>query len=288
MRLAIGTAQFGLSYGIANQNGKVSQDEAKKILTRASQSGIDTLDTAIAYGDSETVLGRVGIDEWKVITKLPSIPLDEIDISDWIHKQVQESLKRLNLANIDAVLLHRPEQLLGDRGAEILSALQALKANKLAKKIGISIYNPSELDQFDVAQYFDLIQAPLNVLDRSLIESGWLKKLNELEIEVHVRSVFLQGLLLMNLEERPLKFSKYSELWLEWDRWLTENNLSAVEGCMAFINSIEGLDSVLVGIESVEQLNEILTASNLKLEDMPSWPKNIDLNLINPSLWTSL
>ena len=288
MRLAIGTAQFGLSYGVANQGGKVSQGEAKKILTRASQSGIDLLDTAIAYGDSEHVLGRVGIGGWQVITKLPSIPLDIIDIGDWVHQQIQESLKRLNLANVDAVLLHRPEQLLGDRGVEILSALQALKTNKLIQKIGISIYSPSELDHFDVAQYFDLIQAPLNILDRSLIESGWLKKLNELNIEVHVRSVFLQGLLLMNIEERPPKFSTYSELWLEWDRWLAENNFSAVEGCLAFINSIEGLDGVLVGIESVEQLNEIIIASNLKLKNMPSWPKNIDPKLINPSLWPSL
>jgi aryl-alcohol dehydrogenase-like predicted oxidoreductase len=288
MRLAIGTAQFGLSYGVANQGGKVSQGEAKKILARASQSGIDLLDTAIAYGDSESVLGRVGIGGWRVITKLPSIPLDVIDISDWVHQQVQESLKRLNLANVDAVLLHRPEQVLGDRGTEILSALQALKTNKLTKKIGISIYSPSELDHFDVARCFDLIQAPLNILDRSLIESGWLKKLNELKVEVHVRSVFLQGLLLMNPEERPLKFSMYSELWLEWDRWLAENNFSAVEGCLAFINSIEGLDGVLVGIESVEQLNEIITASNLKLDNMPNWPSFIDLKLINPSLWSTL
>jgi aryl-alcohol dehydrogenase-like predicted oxidoreductase len=288
MRLAIGTAQFGLPYGVANLGGKVSQGEAKKILTRARQSGIDLLDTAIAYGDSEHVLGIVGIDEWKVITKLPSIPLDAIDIGDWVYLQVQESLKRLNLANVDAVLLHRPEQLLGDRGVEILLALQALKANKLTKKIGISIYSPSELDHFDVAQYFDLIQAPLNILDRSLIESGWLKKLNELKVEVHVRSVFLQGLLLMNPEERPPKFSMYSELWLEWDRWLAENNFSAVGGCLAFINSIEGLDGVLVGIESAKQLNEIIMASNLKLENMPSWPKNIDPKLINPSLWPSL
>lgn len=288
MRLAIGTAQFGLSYGVANQGGKVSQDEVKKILTRASQSGIELLDTAIAYGDSESVLGRVGIGEWKVITKLPSIPLDEIDISEWIHQQVQESLKRLNLANVDAVLLHRPEQLLGERRVEILSALQALKANKLTKKIGISIYSPSELDHFKAVQYFDLIQAPLNILDRSLIESGWLKKLNQLNIEVHVRSIFLQGLLLMSLEERPEKFSKYDDLWFEWNRWLVENNFSAVEGCIAFINSIEGLDGVLVGIESVKQLNEIIAASNLKLKNMPSWSNNIDPNLINPSLWASL
>lgn len=285
MRLAIGTAQFGLSYGVANQGGKVSQDEVKKILTRARQSGIDLLDTAIAYGDSENVLGRVGISEWKVITKLPSIPLDAIDISDWIHRQVQESLRRLNLTSVDAVLLHRPEQLLSDRGSEILFALQAVKANKLTKKIGISIYSPSELDHFDVAQYFDLIQAPLNILDRSLIESGWLKKLNQLKIEVHVRSVFLQGLLLMNPKERPPQFSKYNYLWLEWDRWLAENNFSAVEGCLAFINSIERLDGVLVGIGNAEQLNEIITASNLSLQNMPLWPNLIDSNLINPSLW---
>jgi aryl-alcohol dehydrogenase-like predicted oxidoreductase len=288
MRLAIGTAQFGLSYGVANQGGKVSLNEVKKILAHARQSGINLLDTAIAYGDSENVLGGVGIDQWEVITKLPAIPLDVVDIGDWMQKQVHESLERLNLLSVYAVLLHRPEQLLGDRGLEILFALRSLKINNLTKKIGISIYSPSELDNFDVEQFFDLIQAPLNILDRSLIESGWLKKLNQLKIEVHIRSVFLQGLLLMNSEERPPKFSKYTDLWLEWDRWLAENNFSAVEACLAFINSIEGLDGVLVGIESAEQLSEIIKASSLKLENIPSWPKNIDPNLINPSMWASL
>ena len=288
MRLAIGTAQFGLSYGVSNQVGKVSQDEVKDILKRAGLAKIDLLDTAIAYGDSENVLGRVGIREWKVITKLPIIPLDAIDITDWIHKRIQESLERLNLTDVYAVLLHRPEQLLSERGSEILFALRSLKTNKLTKKIGISIYSPSELDLFDVAKNFDLIQAPLNVLDRRLVESGWLKKLNELKIEVHVRSVFLQGLLLMNLEEMPQKFSKYTDLWVEWNRWLVENKFSAVEGCLAFINSIGGLDGVLVGIESVDQLNEIIAASNLDLKNVPSWPKLVDLDLINPSLWSSL
>ncbi len=288
MRLAIGTAQFGLSYGVANQGGKVPLDEVKKILARARQSGINLLDTAIAYGDSENVLGRVGISEWKVVTKLPIIPLETTDLYDWIHNQVQQSIERLNCESVDTVLLHRPEQLLSDRGSEILFALRALRTNKLSKKIGISIYSPSELDHFNVAQNFDVIQAPLNILDRSLIESGWLNKLNQLQIEVHVRSIFLQGLLLMNSEERPPNFSKYSNLWLEWDRWLAKNNFSAVEGCLAFINSIQGLDSVLVGIETAEQLNEIIIASNLKLENLPAWPKNIDPNLTNPALWASL
>ncbi len=288
MRLAIGTAQFGLSYGVANQGGKVPLDEVKKILARARQSGINLLDTAIAYGDIENVLGSVGISEWKVVTKLPIIPLETTDLYDWIHNQVQQSIERLNCESVDTVLLHRPEQLLSDRGSEILFALRALRTNKLSKKIGISIYSPSELDHFNVAQNFDVIQAPLNILDRSLIESGWLNKLNQLQIEVHVRSIFLQGLLLMNSEERPPNFSKYSNLWLEWDRWLSKNNFSAVEGCLAFINSIQGLDSVLVGIETAEQLNEIIIASNLKLENLPAWPKNIDPNLTNPALWASL
>ena len=135
MRLAIGTAQFGLSYGVANQGGKVPQDEVKKILARARQSGINLLDTAIAYGDSENVLGRIGISEWKVVTKLPIIPLEAIDLYDWIHNQVQQSIERLNCESVDTVLLHRPEQLLGDRGSEILFALRALKTNKLTKKI---------------------------------------------------------------------------------------------------------------------------------------------------------
>ena len=288
MRLAIGTAQFGLSYGVANNGSKVSENEVKKILTIARQSGIELIDTAISYGDSENVLGSAGIEGWKIITKLPKIPLNIIGLSDWMHNQIQESLNRLAISSIYGVLLHCPNQLLGYRGGEILDALKALKTNKLTKKIGISIYSPLELDNFDLGQSLDIVQTPLNLLDRSLIESGWIERLNQLKIEIHVRSVFLQGLLLMKSEERPQKFSKYSQLWLEWDRWLYANNLSPLQGCMSFINSIEGIDGVLVGVDSSQQLKEIIAASNLKLENIPNWSQLIDPNLINPSLWARL
>jgi aryl-alcohol dehydrogenase-like predicted oxidoreductase len=125
-------------------------------------------------------------------------------------------------------------------------------------------------------------------MDRSLIESGWLYKLNKLNIDIHVRSIFLQGLLLMAPESLPKKFSKFMSLWLEWHLWLEENKFSALEGCLAYINSVQGLSGVLIGVETCKQLDEIIAASNSYANNIPNWSEQIDPNLVNPSLWSSL
>ena len=111
-RLALGTVQFGLNYGIANQQGQVSHDEAKAILDHASAHGIDTLDAAIAYGNSEQRLGEIGVQHWQVVSKLPAIPEGCSDISQWVADSVKESLQRLKIKRLYGLLLHRPQQLL--------------------------------------------------------------------------------------------------------------------------------------------------------------------------------
>ena len=108
MRLALGTVQFGLDYGIANAAGQVAPEEVARILTLAQQLGIDTLDTAINYGHSESVLGQCGISPWQVVTKLPALPDGALDVAEWAHSHMRQSLARLGVVKVHAVLLHKP------------------------------------------------------------------------------------------------------------------------------------------------------------------------------------
>lgn len=285
MKLALGTVQFGLDYGVANNSGRVSLKEASSILERARQAGITTLDTAIAYGASESVLGNLGVGSWKVITKLPAVPAECNDMHSWVEEQVLGSLSRLGVTKLYGLLLHRPTQLLEDKGDLLYRAMQSIKAAGWVEKIGVSVYGPAELDVLLRRFDFDLVQAPLNILERSLIETGWAERLNDSGVEVHVRSVFLQGLLLMPADMRPTKFNYWAEVWQEWDRWLVETGLSPLQGCLRYVNSLSCIDRIVVGVDSVDHLNQIVEASSGELPSLPLFKPLLDARLVNPASW---
>jgi aryl-alcohol dehydrogenase-like predicted oxidoreductase len=288
MKIALGTVQFGLKYGVANQAGRVQLEDVRHILQVAAAQGVDTLDTAIAYGDSECTLGQAGLGGWKVVTKLPALPEGSADVSGWVEAQIEGSLERLGVSQLHGVLLHHPEQLLGEHGKPLLKALQHLKAQGITWKIGVSVYGPEELDRLMAEMQFDLVQAPLNILDHRLVESGWARRLKDQGTEVHVRSTFLQGLLLMPEEQRLEKFGRWQPVWSEWARWLDETGLTPLQACMAYVLGIEEIDEVVVGVDSVRQLQEIFAAARSALPSLPDWPQPIDTDLINPSRWTQL
>ena len=288
MKLGIGTAQFGSSYGVANRQGRVSQDEAKAILEYAKASGMETLDTAIVYGDSEQCLGEIGIHNWQVVSKLPAIPEGCSDVATWVINSVTKSLQRLKVKCLYGLLLHQPQQLLAQDGGRLYSVLQHLKRDGLVEKIGISIYDPAELDAICGQYQLDIVQAPFNVLDRRLIESGWLARLAEQNTELHVRSVFLQGLLLMKAEERPEKFNRWQTLWERWDAGLAENNSRPLEVCLAYALSFPEISRVIIGVDSSSQLLEILSASMAGPFEWPHDLRATDINLLTPSLWPRL
>lgn len=288
MKIALGTVQFGLEYGIANTAGRVRPEHAKGILQQAAAQGIDTLDTAIAYGDSENTLGQVGVAGWKVVTKLPALPEGCADVWGWIQEQIEGSLNRLGVAQLDGVLLHRPAQLLGEYGERLLGALLHLKAQGITRKIGVSVYGPEELDMLAGEMPLDLVQAPLNILDRRLVESGWAKRLKDQGTELHVRSVFLQGLLLMQADQRPEKFARWQPVWAEWTRWLGGAALTPLQACLGYVMGIQEVDKIVVGVDSVGHLKEILAASGPGLPSFPNWPKSVDADLINPGRWNQL
>src|SRR5262245_8105630 len=124
-RLALGTVQFGLRYGIANEIGQVGRDQAAAILAHAHAAEVDTLDTAIGYGQSEQRLGEIGVAGWRVVSKLPSIPESCADVSRWVHESLDGSLSRLGIPKLYGLLLHRPQELLGRNGPALHRALLA-------------------------------------------------------------------------------------------------------------------------------------------------------------------
>jgi len=284
-RLALGTVQFGIPYGISNQYGKVSLASATEILKYAYMTGIDTLDTAIAYGDSEHRLGQIGVGDWQVISKLPKILKETNDIQNWIKESVKKSLRQLQIPCLHGLLLHRPQQLLSSEGQEIFNALNWLKEEGLVNKIGISIYNCSELEDLCSRFSFNLVQAPFNIFDRSLKQSGWLYHLKDLGVEVHVRSIFLQGLLLMNPSNRPSYFDRWQPLWIEWERWLHTNNLTPLQACLNFVLSNPDIDRVVVGVDCISQLQQILAATTIQVVAPPDTLCCNDPDLINPARW---
>jgi aryl-alcohol dehydrogenase-like predicted oxidoreductase len=287
-RIAIGTVQFGLPYGIANQNGQVSRSVAKDMLQLASVNGIDTLDTAIAYGESEVCLGEVGTQGFKLITKLPALPDSCADIGCWVQEQLVASLARLGVSEIYGLLLHRPMQLLGLNGKMLSKALQGLKDSGRVRKVGVSIYAPAELELLATKYRFDLVQAPLNLVDRRLHTSGWLQRLKEDGIEIHTRSTFLQGLLLMSRLDIPSEFAPWAELWNKWHEWLACHSISAVRACMAYPLSFPEIDRVVVGANSADQLEQIINAAQtVTSNDLPDLSCEEE-RLINPAHWTQL
>lgn len=288
MKFALGTVQFGLDYGVANECGRVSKQEAGRILQRAKACGITTLDTAIAYGDSELVLGQLGIDKWKTITKLPPVPKDCDDVSQWVNREIRKSMQRLRVSQLHGVLLHQPAQLLDYGGATIYKALQNLKNQGLSQKIGVSVYSPAELDLLVEKFPTDIVQAPLNIFDRRLVESNWASRLHDYGVEIHTRSTFLQGLLLLPPNRRPEKFDRWAAVWNVWDRWLASEGITPLQACVRYVTKLVDIDYVLVGVDSANQLNEILEAAEGDLNGLPELDCLRDARLLNPYSWNSL
>lgn len=285
MKLALGTAQFGSGYGIANTKGKVSIANSIKIIEYSRSVGINVIDTAISYGDSEEYLGIAGVNDFNIVTKLPFIPESISDVDSWIFNEVNASIKRLNVRSLYCLMLHRPNQLLEGRGQDIISSLEKLKKSKIIKKIGISIYSPEELKELFSIYNFDIVQCPFNIIDRRIVESGWLKKLKKLGVDVHVRSSFLQGLLLMPRKKIPHEFNSWRSLWDKWHLWLQKNSISPVDACLSYVASEPNVDKIIVGVDSKAQLQQIV--SILK-SPSPNFYPDIGINdneLLNPSSW---
>jgi len=283
-RIVLGGAQLGLPYGILNGGETLSREEVARILDTAVGQGIDSIDTAIAYGQSESVIGETAQNRFNIISKLPPLPSEVSNVSEWVHTQVDGSLARLNCKSLDALLLHHPQDLVGQHGAELYAATSSLKIKKIIHRFGISIYAPDELDgiigKFDI----DVVQAPLNVFDRRILEV--IDQLTARSIEVHVRSVFLQGVLIASPKDRPQRFQPWSEHFAQFDTWVHSTGLSAMACCLGFALQQPGVAKLVIGTTSAESLAEIMNAvPNMYLE-VPADLRSSSEQLIDPRIWS--
>ena len=286
MRLALGTAQFGNAYGISNSVGQVTAEAALGILTRARYAGMDTIDTAIAYGQSEESLGHAGVEGWRIVSKLPSCPYVCSDIKAWVDANVDESLARLKVSKLCGLLLHRPDQLLGSNGSQLYKAISHLKSVGKVEKIGISIYDPTQLDILCDRYEFDLVQAPFNVFDRRLASSGWMSRLHASGVEIHVRSVFLQGLLLSANGKSPERFERWEALWISLADWIIDSRLNPLQAILGHVLSYPEIDRIVIGFDSLSQLNEILACAQSTHQRAPETLATTDSDLLDPSRWS--
>ncbi len=284
-RLALGTVQLGVPYGINNLSGVPLDNEIEKIFSIAKQGGIQVIDTAIAYGEAETKIGHYAGNGYKVITKLPTFPDKSSYSYNWLSDTINGSLKRLQTDKLYGLLLHKPLQLLEERGEDFFEGLQLLKKEGKVDKIGISVYETSELDIIIDKYDFDIVQAPLNIFDRRLIETGWLSRLAAKGIEVHARSVFLQGLLLVSPEKRLPRFHLWNTLWEKFDDWLNDKGLTPLQACLGFALSFPEINNILTGVDNSNHLKEIIKAAETGPVVVPSDIASNDIKLINPLSW---
>lgn len=288
MRLGLGTVQFGLDYGISNRSGCTPPDEVAAILSLARTAGITILDTAQAYGESESVLGQVGISGFEVITKTKALSGAEIgrESLSSVESAFQASLRKLKKSSVSGLLVHHGTDLLKEKGEELAKLLEGWTKTGLVKRWGVSVYSVSELEQ--IVERFDIgiVQLPSNFLDQRFIPV--LSELRKRGIEVHARSLFLQGLLLMDPDSLSPFFNPIKSRLKMIRENLSKRNMTPLEGALAYFRDTTLLDHAIIGVNSVAHLKEILAAWK-KIDGGPqlNW-EDFALNeqkFVNPALW---
>jgi len=288
-KLALGSAAFGMAYGIArSRDAAVEPKEVRRILLTGRAAGLDMIDTAVAYGDAEQVLGQVGLEGWRIVSKIGQVPQDAVDLASWVEGSVRNSLNRLGIGQLHALLLHDVSQLLGQNGQRIAQALRRLVDIGLVTRIGVSIYGPDQLERICQVIEPGLVQVPFNPLDRRIETSGWADRLSSMGTEIHVRSVFLQGAMLMPRDARLARFAKWAPVWDAWDEWQNRSKLSARDLCLSLSLSRPWAHNVIVGVENAVQLEQLIAAPH----KTPIAPPDLltygvtDTRLIDPFNWS--
>jgi len=277
-RLGIGTVQFGQPYGISNRRGQVPPAEARTILARAAQAGIGLVDTAANYGEAEQVLSEIDIGPFRIVSKT-------IGIQHGVESVIARARQSvLTLGRVDLLLVHAVSDLLGPLGDELWSALRALKEEGVVGGIGISAYVADDPAQLAARFRPDAMQVPFSLLDQRLLHDGSLARLKDLGVEVHARSIFLQGLLFL---EMPPENLRHIAPQLQLVRGLIAGaSASLLAAALGFVLSRPEVDVAVMGVTSPRELEEILEAACAPLQPL-DWASCAldDTRVLTPSLW---
>lgn len=291
-KIGLGTVQFGSDYGVSNPQGITPATEVKDILRLAWKNEITILDTAASYGMSEEVIGQC-IPEgasFKIVTKTPLFKKDRIEKEDAarLKETLLQSLKRVKQPDVYALLVHHAPDLLMPGGHYLWQTMECLKETGLVKKIGVSVYSPDEIEELLGKYQPDLIQLPVNVFDQRMIQKGYLKRLKDLGIEIHSRSVFLQGLLLLTPENLPPYFNPIRPIVMQYRSAVKKRRISPLAAALEFVYQQPEIDHIIVGVNNHSHLEEIINVVH-NLEILSNFDFSqyavTEESIINPSLW---
>nr|WP_294937016.1 aldo/keto reductase [uncultured Flavobacterium sp.] len=282
MKITLGTVQFGINYGISNTHGVPSDTELKAIFSAAEDGGIECLDTAQAYGNAEERLGQFSGNHFKIITKFPNVSGNEE-----LEKMLSESLIRLKSDSIYGYLAHNADILI--EKTFLWETLQQAKSKGKIQKIGFSLYSPEQLEKLlELNCIPDLVQLPYSILDRKF--ENKLAELKQLGTEIHVRSVFLQGLYFTNPTTLPEKLLPLKSALTDLQNICNESEVTVGDAALNYVISNSNIDQIVMGVETAEQLKQnIQSVLNWKLgSDLFSKIEAIEIkdkSLLNPVNW---
>lgn len=294
-RIGLGTVQFGMDYGISNRDGRPDEAEVAAILARATAAGVGYLDTAPGYGDAEALVGRLlprghGL---RVVTKTPAVSDEQVDVRhrrQWLDA-LQRSLERLRIERAHGLLVHRMADLGKPGWQHLVEALQEARARGLADHIGVSVYDDQQLALAESRFRPEIVQLPFNALDRRPVTSGTLERLKARGAEVHARSLFLQGLLLMTPSGLPEFFRPLQPVLAELQNGWAGRGLSPVAACLSFVLRQPAIDAAIVGVNRCAEFDEIAAAVGFAeriAEPAGGTLPTIDPIYLDPSRWPAL
>lgn len=291
MKLGIGTVQFGMAYGISNPHGQVGTDAATEIIATAKGAGIDLFDTAAGYGEAETALGHL-LGGWpgaRIVTKTRVLKNKPADAAPGVYVAdgIAASLATLARPKVYGLMAHLADDLLGPDGDAVWRAMEDARSAGLVQRIGTSCYTPAEAETLLTRYPLEIIQVPFNVFDQRMLRSGVLQACRAKGVEVHVRSVFLQGLFFMNPDALPAGFGPAEAPLRAFNAVAAGAGLSPLALALGFVLDCDLVDCAIVGVTTARELDEIVAAAaSASVARFDAGRLNVtEQAIITPSMW---
>jgi aryl-alcohol dehydrogenase-like predicted oxidoreductase len=282
----LGTANFSGEYGIASHRN-IEENQLQEIVTYAQENGINRFDTAIAYGESQTKLGKL-VNKSKNFKFDSKISNKECQTSSLILKSVERSLQDLDVNKLSTLYLHDPKSLLGENKSAVIKGLTKLLDLNLVDYIGVSTYTLKEVIECKrIFPELTRFQLPENICDRRLINSKEIAELVSLKNEINIRSIFLQGLLLMNSQLIPKELKEAKDVISEFELYSKSCKVSRLDFCLAYAKSIPWASNLIIGVESKLHLQEIIKSDYKLNEDWENRISKLPEMIIDPRNWTA-
>lgn len=296
MKLALGTVQFGMDYGIRGQK-KPSLRDSVEILDYATQNGIDTIDTAFAYGVAEDVVGEflkqktISRDKLFISSKLKPNELDDVPsgkLKETINKLLENSLRRLNTDYLDSYMLHSSRYAFNE---DILNALYEVKREGKIKHCGVSVYYPDEAKACIASEKVDFIQLPFSIFDQRMHNEGVFELAERTKnTQIHSRSAFIQGLILMSEDEVPEFLKDAKPILAKIEHLCRKYNMSRIKLALLYVKYFDTISHLVFGVDNMTQLKEDIEIFENDLpaeiiDEMTDEFKNINADIMMPSLW---